>query len=131
MERKYIFFILLFIIIYIISCVSPMGDISDIAKYQGTYRSGQPTLQKRSLTLFISNNGGLGIAYTDTNTTVGTVNNPFTVDATNIVGAGPYYSFQNNRAIGTLTFISTNKVYVTFEKLVPDYYRIGETLCTN
>lgn len=108
-----------------------MGNISDIAKYSGTYRSGQPTLQKRSLTLFIYNNGGLGIAYEDTNTTIGSATAPFTVEATNIVGADPYYSFQNNRAMGTLTFISANKVYVTFEKLVPDYYRIGETLCTN
>lgn len=108
-----------------------MGNISDIAKYSGTYKSGQPTLQKRSLTLTIYNNGSLELSYTDTNATGTITTNPFSVEATNIVGVDPYYSFQNNRAMGTLTFISANKVYVTFEKLVPDYYRIGETLCTN
>lgn len=131
MERKYIFFIFLFFIIYIVSCASPTGNISDIAKYSGTYQSEQATLQKRSLTLYISNNGGLGLAYTDTNTTGTTPTNPFTVDATNIVGTDPFYSFQNNSAMGTLRFASTSKVYVTFTRLVPDYYRFGETLCTN
>lgn len=108
-----------------------MGNISDISKYQGTYKSGQPTLQKRSLTLSVNGDGSLGLSYTDTNAAGTITTNPFSVDATNITGADPYYSFQNNRAMGTLTFISTNKVYVTFEKLVPDYYRVGETLCTN
>lgn len=131
MERKYIFFIFLFVF-YIVSCASPTGNISDISKYSGTYQSEQATLQKRSLILYISNNGGLGLVYNDTNTTgTTTSNSPFTVDATNIVGADPFYSFQNNAAMGTLRFASTKKVYVTFAKLVPDYYRFGETLCTN
>lgn len=116
----------------IVSCSAPTESISDISKYSGTYRGVAATLQKRSLTLYVSNNGGVGLAYEDTNAgTTTNVTNPFTVDATNIRGVDPLYSFQNGLAMGTLEFISTNKVYVTFDKLVPDYYRFGRTLCTN
>ena len=123
----YILFICLLVIFYIIACVSPVA--SPIGENRnGTYKGTQPTLQKRWLTINIGN-GGVTLGYVNTN--VGTTSNTnfIKIDATNISGIDPYYSFQNTKGAGTLKFISSNKVIVTFRKLVPDYYVIGETTC--
>ena len=126
---KRIFYIFIFVI-SIVSCHSPTGEITDIAKYSGTYKSKQPTLQKRVLTLRFDGNGGFYMWYDATNGTGTTTTNSFTVYATNITGIDPNYSFQNGRGAGTLRFVGENKVIVAFRELVPDYYVIGETTCT-
>ncbi len=121
----YILFICLFVIFYIIACVSPVA--SPIGENRnGTYKGTQPTLQKRWLTINIGN-GGVTLGYKNTN--AGTTSDTFEIYSTNISGIDPYYSFQNTKGAGTLKFISSNKVIVTFRKLVPDYYVIGETTC--
>lgn len=123
----YILFICLFVIFYIIACVSPVSSPIESSRY-GTYEGTQPTLQKRWLQIDITN-WGFTLGYVNTN--VGTTSNTnfIKIDATNISGIDPYYSFQNTKGAGTLKFISSDKVIVTFRKLVPDYYEIGETTC--
>lgn len=128
---KIIFYIFIFIfIIIILSCSSPVANPISTTRAGKTYTGTQPTLQKRVLQLYISNDGGFGMAYADTSATT-TANNTFSVNATNITGVDPYYSFQNSQGVGTLKFIDDNRVIVTFRKLIPDYYTIGDTLCTN
>lgn len=127
---KIIFYIFIFIfIVIILSCSSPV--VNPPTTRNGTYTGTQPTLQKRVLQLHISNDGGFGMEYADTSATTTAANNTFSVNATNITGVDPYYSFQNSQGVGTLKFIDSNRVIVTFRKLIPDYYTIGETLCTN
>ena len=127
---KRIFYVFIFVI-SVVSCHSPTGEITDIAKYRGTYKGNQPTLQKRALALQIDGAGGFSMGYVATND--GNIGSPpysFKVDATNITGVDPNYSFQNSKGAGTLKFVTENKVIVTFRELTPDYYAIGETVCT-
>ena len=127
---KRIFYIFIFVI-SVVSCHSPTGEITDIAKYSGTYKGNQHTLQKRALALQINGSGGFSMGYVATNN--GDIGSPpysFKVEATNITGGDPYYGFQNSKGAGTLKFITENKVIVTFRELIPDYYTIGETVCT-
>lgn len=125
----YIIFIFFFIII-ILSCSSPVANPVDITKYNGTYQANLVTIQKRALTITINDDGGFGMSYENTNNGTTTTTDAYLINATNITGVDPYYSFQNGQGAGTLRFIDTNKVVVTFRKLIPDYYTIGETLCT-
>ena len=124
---KIIFYIFIFIfIIIILSCSSPVANPISTRR-EGIYIGNQPTLQKRFLQLQIYAEYFV-MGYANTNATVD-INNAFRVYATNITGVDPYYSFQNGQGAGTLEFISDDRVIVTFRKLIPDYYTIGETLC--
>ncbi|TKZ35980.1 hypothetical protein [Brachyspira catarrhinii] len=128
---KIIFYIFIFIfIIIILSCSSPVANPLSTTRV-GTYKGTQSTLQRRVLHLYVEGDGGFRMAYADTNAPTNAINtnNDFLVNATNITGVDPYYSFQNSQGVGTLEFIGDNRVIVTFRKLIPDYYRIGETLC--
>ena len=116
------------LIIIILSCSSPTGNTTDINKYEGKYQAKLTTLQKRALTITISNDGSFEMSYENTNGTASSTQG-FLVASTNIVGTDPNYSFQNLQGAGTLKFTDTSKVIVTFRKLIPDYYTIGETLC--
>ena len=122
---SYISFIFLSSMIYIISCVSPVTSPIESTR-NGTYKSREATFQKRQLTLTVSS-GYFTLSYTDTNGTASA--GSLSVYSTNISGVDPYYSFQNTRGAGTLNFISDKKVIVTFNELVPDYLKIGETTC--
>ena len=128
---KIIFYIFIFVfIIIVLSCSSPVANPISTTRV-GNYRGTQSTLQKRALHLYVYD-GGFGMAYADTNAPTNVAintNNTFSVNATNITGVDPYYSFQNSQGAGTLEFISDDRVIVTFRKLIPDYYTIGETLC--
>lgn len=126
--KKILYILIIIFIIIISSCSSPTGNITDINKYEGKYQANLITLQKRALTITIANDGSFEMSYENTNATTSTPQG-FSVAATNVVGADPNYSFQNLQGVGTLKFTDTNKVIVTFRKLIPDYYTIGETLC--
>ena len=126
---KRIFYIFIFVI-SAVSCHSPTGEITDIAKYRGIYKGKQPTLKKRALALQIESGGGFSMGYVATND--GDIGSPpysFKVEPTNITGVDPNYGFQNSKGAGTLKFVTENKVIVTFRELTPDYYTIGETVC--
>ncbi|WP_432631936.1 hypothetical protein [Brachyspira sp.] len=124
---KRIFYIFIFIFVMILSCVSYVE--TPIVNRDGTYTGNQPTLQKRALQIIISG-GGFNMGYVNTNGGTLTTGKSYTVYATNITGVDPNYSFQNSKGAGTLKFVTDNKVIVTFRELIPDYYTIGETVCT-
>ena len=114
-------------ILCVISCVSPVVNPVE-SRRVGTYKAKTTTLQKKVLQIEISANGSFGMSYENTNATTSASEN-FLVNATNISGLDPNYSFQNSKGAGTLKFISEDRVVVTFRKLVPDYFIIGETTC--
>ena len=127
MER--IFYIFIFIFIMILSCVSYVETPIETTRI-GTYKGNQPALQKRVLILQFDGSGDFYMWYDATNGTATLPANYFTIYASNITGVDPNYSFYNSKGAGTLKFVNENKVIVTFNELIPDFYKIGETICT-
>lgn len=131
-------FSVLLLVIFLISCQSPIfqipynakNDLLTNSQYYGQYisknRVGQNANEK--LNVLITNDNGIGIYMWIGGSSFSDDNN-FQVKNSNIDGEFPHYAFNNEEIVGTLTFISQTKINISFATMYKPNLNIQNIIC--
>lgn len=131
-------FSVLLLVIFLISCQSPIfqipynakNDLLTNSQYYGQYisknRVGKNANEK--LNVLITNDNGIGI-YMWIGSSSFPANNNFEVKNSNIDGDFPHYAFNNDELVGKLTIVNNNVITISFAKLLPPYLNIQNVTC--
>ena len=133
-------FSVLLLVIFLISCQSPIfqipynakNDLLTNSQYYGQYisknRVGRNANEK--LNVLITNDNGIGIYMW-----IGSASFPindnqrFDIKTSDIDGDFPHYAFNNDELVGKFTIVNQNVITITFAKLLPPYLNIPNVTC--
>ena len=133
-------FSILLLVIFLISCQSPLfqteynakNDLATNTQYHVKYISknnvGKNSNEK--LNVLITNDNGVGIYMW-----IGSASFPindnqrFDIKTSDIDGEFPHYAFNNDELVGKFTIVNQNVITITFAKLLPPYFNIPNVTC--
>lgn len=133
-------FSILLLVIFLISCQSPLfqteynakNDLATNTQYHVKYISknnvGRNPNEK--LNVLITNDNGVGI-YMWIGGSSFPVNDSqrFDIKSSDIDGDFPHYAFNNDELVGKFTIVNQNVITITFAKLLPPYFNIPNVTC--
>ena len=133
-------FSILLLIIFFISCQSPLfqiqyqaqNDLNSNTNYYGLYISknqvGQNTSEK--LNVIITNDNGISIyMWIGSSSFPSEDKDRFDISNSAIDGEFPHYAFNNNEVVGKLSIINNNLINITFATLYPPNLNIQNVTC--
>lgn len=128
-------FSILLLVIFLISCQSPIfqipynakNDLAANTQYHGKYISKNNVGQYRNEKLNVSiTNDGIYIWIGGSSFPA---NDNFAVKNSNIDGELPHYAFNNEEIVGTLTFMSQTKINISFATMYKPNLNIQNIIC--
>lgn len=133
---KVIFVFLLIILLY--SCqnastlFTPTRLADGLTGYDGEYISTKNVglNESEKLHVYVEENKDNGFyIWIGSSSTPSSSNMRFDVDISSISGTMPDYAFNNEEIVGTLTFMSKNKMNISFATMYKPYLNIQNIIC--
>lgn len=133
-------FSILLLIIFFISCQSPLfqiqyqaqNDLKNQTNYHWLYISKNKVGQNENekLNVIITNDNGISIyMWIGSSSFPSEDKDRFDISNSAIDGEFPHYAFNNNEVVGKLSIINNNLINITFATLYPPYLNIPNVTC--